>query len=65
MKSGPARVLESLRRAGTGTCSGADLSIQLNVTRAAIWKNVEALRALGYKVEAAVAHVVAPPPRPR
>lgn len=53
MKSGPARVLESLRRAGEGTCSGADLSSQLNVSRTAIWKNVEALRALGYKIEAA------------
>jgi BirA family biotin operon repressor/biotin-[acetyl-CoA-carboxylase] ligase len=46
-------VLESLRRAGGRTCSGASLSAELGVSRAQIWKHVEALRALGYKIEAA------------
>ncbi|MGI9592724.1 MAG: biotin--[acetyl-CoA-carboxylase] ligase [Myxococcota bacterium] len=53
MKAGPARVLDSLRRAGGRTCSGAHLSQELGVSRAQVWKHVEALRALGYKIEAA------------
>ena len=53
MKAGPARVLDALRRAGGRTCSGAHLSQDLGVSRAQIWKHVEALRALGYKIEAA------------
>lgn len=53
MKAGPARVLDALRRAGGRTCSGANLSEDLGVSRAQVWKHVEALRALGYEVEAA------------
>jgi BirA family biotin operon repressor/biotin-[acetyl-CoA-carboxylase] ligase len=53
VKAGPARVLDALRRAGGRTCSGATLSEDLGVTRAQVWKHVEALRALGYKIEAA------------
>ncbi len=53
MRSGPARVLEALRRAGSRTCSGAVLSAREGVSRAQVWKHVEALRALGYKIEAA------------
>ena len=53
MKSGPALVLEALRRAGGKTCSGQALSRLQGVSRAQVWKHVEALRALGYKIEAA------------
>ncbi len=53
MKVGAARVLDALRRAGGRTCSGATLSEDLGVSRAQVWKHVEALRALGYKIEAA------------
>jgi BirA family biotin operon repressor/biotin-[acetyl-CoA-carboxylase] ligase len=53
VKAGPAHVLDALRRAGGRTCSGASLSEELGVSRAQIWKHVEALRALGYKIEAA------------
>jgi BirA family biotin operon repressor/biotin-[acetyl-CoA-carboxylase] ligase len=52
VKSGPARVLEALRRAGGETCSGAALSERHGVSRAQVWKHVESLRALGYKIEA-------------
>ncbi len=53
MKAGAARVLDALRRAGGRTCSGATLSKDFGVSRAQVWKHVEALRALGYKIEAA------------
>jgi BirA family biotin operon repressor/biotin-[acetyl-CoA-carboxylase] ligase len=53
VKAGAARVLDALRRAGGRTCSGVSLSDSLGVSRAQIWKHVEALRALGYKIEAA------------
>jgi len=52
LKSGPARVLESLRRAEGRVCSGEKLSADQGVSRAQIWKHVEALRAHGYTVEA-------------
>jgi len=53
MKPGPARVLAALRRADGRTCSGASLSSEQGVSRAQIWKDVEALRAHGYTIEAA------------
>ncbi len=53
MRSGPARVLEALRSAGSRTCSGAVISEREGVSRAQVWKHVETLRALGYKIEAA------------
>lgn len=53
MREGPAHVLEALRRSGGGTCSGAALSDELGRTRAQVWKHVEALRALGYEIDAA------------
>jgi BirA family biotin operon repressor/biotin-[acetyl-CoA-carboxylase] ligase len=53
VKAGAARVLDALRRAGGRTCSGATLSEDFGVSRAQVWKHVEALRALGYKIEAA------------
>jgi len=46
-----AQVLAALRAAGAGACSGEALSAALGVSRAAIWKHVEALRALGYRIE--------------
>ncbi len=46
------RVLARLR-ASAGPLSGARLSQQLGVSRTAVWKHVEALRRLGYAVEAA------------
>jgi len=44
------RVLEALRSAGDSPCSGASLSERLGVTRAQVWKHVEALRARGYGI---------------
>lgn len=52
MNPGPARVLESLRRAGGESCSGEALSAEQGVSRAQVWKHVEALRKRGYRIEA-------------
>ena len=46
------RILIALRRAGTGFVSGAELSQQLGITRAAIWARIEELRKLGYDIAA-------------
>lgn len=51
MKDGAARVLAALRRAGDGASSGEELSAGLGVSRAQVWKHVEALRALGYAID--------------
>lgn len=51
MKEGAARVLAALRRSGEGPASGEALSAALGVSRAQIWKHVEALRGLGYGIE--------------
>lgn len=51
MSIGPARILDALRRAGGGTCSGEVLSTQYGVSRAQVWKDVEALRARGYRID--------------
>jgi BirA family biotin operon repressor/biotin-[acetyl-CoA-carboxylase] ligase len=50
---GPARVLSALRRAGGGVCSGEALSARYGISRAQVWKDVEALRARGYGIEGA------------
>ncbi len=50
MNPGAARVLDLLRREGGQPCSGATLSEALGVSRNQIWKNVEALRKLGYEI---------------
>jgi len=50
MNEGAAHVLGALRHAGS-TLSGEALSTQLGVSRAQVWKHVEALRGLGYRVE--------------
>ena len=52
MNPGPARVLEALRRAGGESRSGESLSAEQGVSRAQVWKHVEALRAHGYTIEA-------------
>jgi BirA family biotin operon repressor/biotin-[acetyl-CoA-carboxylase] ligase len=47
-----ARILAALRKAAEGSVSGAELSHQLGISRAAVWAHIEDLRALGYEVEA-------------
>jgi BirA family transcriptional regulator, biotin operon repressor / biotin---[acetyl-CoA-carboxylase] ligase len=47
-----ANILSALREAGDGTVSGAELSQQLGISRAAIWARIEDLRTLGYEIEA-------------
>ena len=47
-----ARILKTLRAADDGSVSGAELSQELGVSRAAVWARVEELRALGYDIEA-------------
>ena len=51
MSGPPVRVLEALRRAGERSLSGPELSAELGVSRAQVWKHVEALRARGYRIE--------------
>ena len=53
MSEAAQRVLQSLREVGDGACSGEDLSNQLGVSRAQIWKHVSALRKRGYTIEGA------------
>ena len=52
MTAGPARVLEALRGAGGRSCSGESLSRGRGVSRAQVWKDVQVLRARGYRIEA-------------
>jgi BirA family biotin operon repressor/biotin-[acetyl-CoA-carboxylase] ligase len=47
---GAARVLEALREAGGRPCSGGPLAERLGVSRAQVWKHVEALRRRGYEI---------------
>ncbi len=47
-----AKILAALRSAGAGSVSGAELSQELGVSRAAIWARIESLRGLGYEIEA-------------
>jgi BirA family transcriptional regulator, biotin operon repressor / biotin---[acetyl-CoA-carboxylase] ligase len=46
-----AQILSALRAAPSGV-SGAELSRQLDMTRAGVWAHIEELRALGYDIEA-------------
>jgi BirA family biotin operon repressor/biotin-[acetyl-CoA-carboxylase] ligase len=50
VKGATARVLEALRHAPARPLSGEELSAALGVTRAQVWKHVEALRGLGYAI---------------
>src|SRR3989441_7431984 len=47
-----AQILSALRSDENGGVSGAELSEQLGVSRAAIWARIEELRKLGYEIEA-------------
>jgi len=47
-----AHILSALRESPDGSVSGADLSHELGISRAAIWARIEELRALGYDIEA-------------
>jgi len=47
-----AQILSALRRAGDGCVSGAELSQQLKISRAAVWARIEELSSLGYEIEA-------------
>ena len=49
------RILIALRGAGTGFASGAELSQQLGITRAAVWARIEEFRKLGYDIAAELA----------
>ena len=53
MTAGADRVLAALRGAQSRPSSGEDLSEHLGVSRAQIWKHVEALRKHGYEIEGA------------
>ncbi len=50
------QILKALRGAGSGSISGAALSQDLGVSRAAIWARIEELRSLGYDIEASPHH---------
>ncbi|HZL42542.1 MAG TPA: biotin--[acetyl-CoA-carboxylase] ligase [Verrucomicrobiae bacterium] len=47
-----AQILSALRTARNGSVSGADLSVKLGISRAAIWAHIEELRKLGYDISA-------------
>ncbi len=46
------QILSALREPSNGGVSGAELSQQLGISRAAIWARIEELRKLGYEIEA-------------
>jgi BirA family biotin operon repressor/biotin-[acetyl-CoA-carboxylase] ligase len=46
------QILSALRAAENSGVSGADLSEQLGISRAAIWARIEELRSIGYEIEA-------------
>ena len=45
------RILEILRAGGQEPVSGEELSRQLDVSRTAVWKHIQALKAEGYDIE--------------
>ena len=45
-------ILSLLKSHSPGFISGEEMSHQLNVTRAAVWKRIRNLRSLGYEIEA-------------
>ncbi|HEV2392657.1 MAG TPA: biotin--[acetyl-CoA-carboxylase] ligase [Verrucomicrobiae bacterium] len=47
-----AQILHALRRGEREAVSGTELSQKLRVSRAAVWARIEALRGLGYEIEA-------------
>jgi BirA family biotin operon repressor/biotin-[acetyl-CoA-carboxylase] ligase len=52
VNAGPARILDSLRRAAGRTCSGEVLSNELGVSRTQVWKHIQTLRSRGYRIHA-------------
>jgi BirA family biotin operon repressor/biotin-[acetyl-CoA-carboxylase] ligase len=52
VKTGPARILDALRRASGRTRSGEALSAEFGVSRAQVWKDVQRLRDGGYIIHA-------------
>jgi len=50
VSDGAARILEALRRVAPQASSGESLSQSLGVSRAQVWKYVEALRSKGYEI---------------
>lgn len=49
-------ILATMRQAGEGGASGAELAKQLGVSRAAVWARIEELRKLGYDIAASPHH---------
>lgn len=47
-----ARILTALRQAAGGSVTGGELVRSLGISRAAVWARIEALRGLGYEIEA-------------
>lgn len=47
-----AAILTALRQADQATVSGAELSQQLDISRAAVWARIDELRKLGYDIQA-------------
>jgi BirA family biotin operon repressor/biotin-[acetyl-CoA-carboxylase] ligase len=47
-----AQILSALLAAGDGAVSGAELSQQLGISRAAVWARIDELRKVGYDIEA-------------
>lgn len=47
-----AQILTALRGGDANGVSGAELSQQLGISRAAVWARIEEMRALGYEIEA-------------
>jgi BirA family transcriptional regulator, biotin operon repressor / biotin---[acetyl-CoA-carboxylase] ligase len=47
-----AEILSALLEAGDGSVSGAELSLKLGISRAAIWARIDELRKVGYDIEA-------------
>src|SRR4051812_15346821 len=51
-----AKILSALRNAQGSPVSGADLSQELEISRAAVWARIDELRALGYDISASPHH---------
>ena len=52
MRTGPARILDALRRASGRTRSGEALSAEFGISRTQVWKDVQMLRDRGYIIHA-------------
>ena len=54
------RVLSLLRESGEEYLSGEAMSRQLGISRAAVWKAIEALRQEGYEIEMCIRDSIKP-----